>query len=139
MLNKIVVYTEYTYQKIDDIKYHTGTRVYRVTNITEHFPKTDHIFGRWVKLYITANTTDNNNHPITQQERQAQQDEINSQIEQPQLDIISESPTLIQETPPSQQVNSPPYHLKNQTLKPTPKPHWTSKTSMTTPWIIRQL
>ena len=40
----------YPYQKIDDITYKTGTRVYRVSNINEHFPKTDHIFGRWVRI-----------------------------------------------------------------------------------------
>ena len=36
----------YLIQKIGDIKYHNGTRVYRVSNIRECFPKSVHIFGR---------------------------------------------------------------------------------------------
>ena len=40
----------YPFQKIDDIKYHTGTRVYRISNIKEHLPRADHIFGRWVRI-----------------------------------------------------------------------------------------
>lgn len=36
----------YPIQKIGDIKYLTGTRVYRISNIKEHFPKSVHIFGR---------------------------------------------------------------------------------------------
>lgn len=40
----------YPTQKIDDIKYRTGTRVYRVSNIKEHIPRSVHIFGRWSKV-----------------------------------------------------------------------------------------
>ena len=38
----------YPKQHIRDITYHTGTRVYRCSNIKEHFPKAVHIFGLWV-------------------------------------------------------------------------------------------
>ena len=40
----------YPTQKIGDIKFHTGTRVYRCTKIKEHLPKAVHIFGRWTKI-----------------------------------------------------------------------------------------
>ena len=40
----------YPTQEIGDIKFHTGTRVYRCTKIKEHFPKAVHIFGRWTKI-----------------------------------------------------------------------------------------
>ena len=37
-------------QHIGGITYHTRTRVYRCSNIKEHFPKAVHIFGRWVRV-----------------------------------------------------------------------------------------
>ena len=40
----------YPHQKIDDIKYHTGTRVCRVSRIMDHFSKAEHIFGRWIRI-----------------------------------------------------------------------------------------
>ena len=50
----------YPFQKIDDIKYHNGTNVYRVSTITEHLPKADHIFGRWVRIIYDDNQTGKN-------------------------------------------------------------------------------
>ena len=38
----------YPKQNIGDITYHTRTRVYRCSNIKEHFHKAVHIFGTWV-------------------------------------------------------------------------------------------
>ena len=35
---------------LDDIKYHTDTRVYWVSRIIDHFPKAEYIFGRWVRI-----------------------------------------------------------------------------------------
>ena len=40
----------YPTQEIGDIKFHTGTRVYRCKKIKEHFPKAVHIFGKWTKI-----------------------------------------------------------------------------------------
>ena len=39
----------YPTQKIGDIKY-TGTRVYRVSNIREHLPKSVYIFEKWTRV-----------------------------------------------------------------------------------------
>ena len=41
---------QYPKQHIRDITYHTETRLYRCSNIKEHFPKAVHIFGRWVRV-----------------------------------------------------------------------------------------
>lgn len=86
----------YSYQKTDDITYKTGTRVYRVSNINEHFPKTERIFGRWVRIMY-----DNQSEPRkeTTDDADENQDEIETQHEQPPT--IQDSP-VIEETPPLQ-------------------------------------
>ena len=98
----------YPHQKIDDIKYHTGTRVCHVSNIFEHFPKVDHIFGRWVRIVYddqpdckkTTNTGD----------EEVQENEMTTQQKQP-MHIIEETPVV--EMPPSPIVADQPKQTKS--------------------------
>ena len=67
-----------------------------MSNINEHFPKTEHIFGRWVRIMY-----DNQSEPRkeTTDDADENQDEIETQHEQPPT--IQDSP-VIEETPPLQ-------------------------------------
>ena len=67
----------YPTQKIGDIKYHTGTRVYRVLNIREHFPKSLHIFGRWAKVIYVGQPA----RPRHDNDLQQQNEQIESEID----------------------------------------------------------
>ena len=69
----------YPKQHIGDITYHTGTRVYRCSNIKEHFPKAVHIFGRWVRVIYDGQPDrkrkPNNATEVDEQNESAQQND----------------------------------------------------------------
>ena len=54
----------YLRQQIGDITYHTRTRVYRCSNIKEHFKKLFTSLGGGFALYMTENLTLNENQTI---------------------------------------------------------------------------
>ena len=88
----------YPYQTIKNIKHHTATRVYRVSNITKHFPKADHIFGRWVWIIYDG-----------QPDRRKQQLRITTKFNKMNQNepTISDSPHIIKEMPSSQMPEPP--------------------------------
>ena len=63
----------YPSQKKDDIKYHIGTRGYRCTNIIEHFPKADHILGRWVRIIYNGQPDRQRQPPDTTKQQEIRQ------------------------------------------------------------------
>ena len=89
----------YPKQHIGDITYHTGTRVYRCSNIKEHFPKAVHIFVRWVRVIYDeqpdSKRKPNNATEVDEQNESAQQNDQPSHTT-PELQTITE------ETPESQ-------------------------------------
>lgn len=60
-----------------DIKYKTGTPVYRVSNIVTHIPHYNRLFGRTVKCIYTGQPLDDDEQTIPQDENE-QQPEINN-------------------------------------------------------------
>ena len=74
--------------------YKTGPRVYRVSNTSEHFPKFEHIFGRWVRIIYNGQPD----------HRKEPGDEIEIDQEQPQIrtDRDNDNPTTTSETSTSQ-------------------------------------
>ena len=89
----------YPKQNIGDIIYHTGTRVFRCSNIKKHFPKAVHICGRWVRV-ICDGQPDRKRKPNNATEVD-EQNESTQQNDQPSH-TTPDSPTIIQETPESQ-------------------------------------
>ena len=99
----------YPRQKIENITYQTGTRTYRVSNIIEHFQKSDHIFGRWVRI-IYNGQPDRRKQPSDKIENDHEQPQTRMERGNDNLTTTSEAstskipaePTIIQETPLSQ-------------------------------------
>ena len=89
----------YPKQHIGDITYNAGTRVYRCSNIKEHFHKAVHIFGTWVCV-IYDRQPDRKRKPNNATEVD-KQNESAQQNDQPSHTIL-ESQTIIEETPESQ-------------------------------------
>ena len=101
MLKNIVTYTEYTTQQhIGDITHHTGTQVYRYSNIKEHFPKAVYIFGRWVRV-IYDGQRDRKRKPSNTPEVD-EENESAQQTNNLPSHTTPESPTITGETPESQ-------------------------------------
>ena len=99
----------YPHQKIDDISYKTGTRVYQVSNTTDHFPRSDHIFGRWVRI-IYDGQPDQRRRPTDETgDDQEQMDTHN--------EPVIENPSTIQEKPLSQ-MPEPSNHQTTATGQP---------------------
>ena len=90
----------YPHQKLHDITYKTGARVCRVSNITEHFTKADHIFGRGVKIIYDGQPN---------QKRHATDDieDDQEQMETHNESDTNNSPTTVQKTPHSQMPEGP--------------------------------
>ena len=102
----------YPTQKIGDIKYHTGNRVYRVSNIREHFPNSIHIFRRWTKVIYDGQPAwlkQDSNIPqqTVQMESEPDPTKPQQQNNRPKTNNVSESPQIIQETLISQMPKSP--------------------------------
>ena len=99
----------YPRQKIEDITYQTRTRVYRVSNIIEHFQKSDHIIGRWVRI-ICNGQPDRRKQPSDKIENDHEQSQTCMDRDNDNLTTTSQTPTskipakptIIQETPLSQ-------------------------------------
>ena len=85
----------YPTQKIGDIRFHTGTRVYRCTKIKDHLSRAVHIFGRWVKIIY-------NGQPARQKKPSDKPEQ--RETEQQEQDVTPDertnlSPTIIEKTP----------------------------------------
>ena len=130
---------------LDDIKYHTDTRVYWVSPIIEHFPKTEYIFGRWVWIIYDGppdrkkpiepedgiQETETSNNPKPQQQIIAETP-IEDMPPAPTIDDQTEqspSPTVIAETPlnnmpqaQDESNNDPKIGTKTDTTNPTSHP-----------------
>ena len=89
----------YPRQRIGDIKYHTGARVVRCSNIKEHFPKAVHILGTWVRVIYDGQPDrkrkPNNTSEVDEQNEAAQQNDQPSHT-------TPESPTITEESSESQ-------------------------------------
>lgn len=104
----------YPFQKIDDIKYHIGTRVYRVSDIVEHLSKANHIFGRWVRIIYDGQP--DRKRQSTEETDEIQLKEMETQQQQPTTN--SDSPIMIKETPPSQMPEPPVVTESTKTNQP---------------------
>ena len=96
----------YPIQSIEDIEYRTGTRVYCVSNIREHFPRSVHIFGRWCQVIYDGQPSKEKTWSDDRHRDEPIDSEIEPTNDQPNDDEDNnnnnESPQIIQETPPSQ-------------------------------------
>ena len=78
----------YPTQKVDDIEYHTGTRVYWCTKVKDHLPKSVHIFRKCTGVIYNGQParqkTSTTHHEIRQIEFETKQPDLLTQNDQPQ-------------------------------------------------------
>ena len=95
----------YPIQSIKGIEYRTGTRIYCVSNIREHFPRSDHIFGRWCRVIYGGQPSKEKRRSDVRHCDEPIDLEMKPTNDQPNDDEDNnnnKSPQIIQETRPSQ-------------------------------------